>query len=80
MFRPSILFWLEEGRVNIKYLLGETEPKIRFVLPEKLILDEARLSLTSLNPKKLMNYNIHAQSRVSYSVTCSFMQITVVSL
>ena len=37
-----------------KHLLDETESKIRFVLPGKVMLDEAKLSLISLDPAKLI--------------------------
>ena len=39
---------------NIKHLLDETESNIRFVLPGQVMLGEAKLSLTSLDPAKLI--------------------------
>ena len=39
---------------NIKHLLDEIECNIRFVLPGQVILGEANLSLTSLDPAKLI--------------------------
>ena len=40
--------------VNVKHLLDETEFNIRLVLPGQVMLGEAKLGLTSLEPKKLI--------------------------
>ena len=39
---------------NNKHLLDETESNIRLALPGQVKLDEAKLSLTSLDPAKLI--------------------------
>ena len=40
--------------MNIKHLLDEIEPNIRFILPGQVMLGEAKLALTSFESVKLI--------------------------
>ena len=48
--RETVRFY----KVHIKHLLDEAESNIRFVLPEQVMMGEAKLSLTSVDPAKLI--------------------------
>ena len=40
------------SKFSVRHLLDETESNVRFVLPRKVMLGKANLSLTSLDPGK----------------------------